>query len=53
MSSLATFKTGKKVKKSEMIGRSSLRRQLSSLDCSAIQEEEEEEEEEISSPTDV
>ena len=35
-----------------MTGRSPLRRQMSALDCSAIQEEEEEEEEEkeISSP---
>jgi hypothetical protein len=42
----ATLQIGKRSKKTELTGRSPLRRQKSALDCSAIEEEEGEEEEE-------
>jgi hypothetical protein len=38
----AEFQIGKRSKKTEQTGRSPLRRQRSTLDCSAIEEEEEE-----------
>jgi hypothetical protein len=42
----ARLKTGKRGQKTELTGRSPLRRRRSAIDCSATEEEEEEEEDE-------